>query len=229
MTLSTASFAFLRGLAANNEKAWFEAHRPEYEQHVKVPMAALVGAVSAGLAARGLPLEGDAKRSMFRINRDTRFSNDKSPYKTSVGVVWYRQGSGKDGAGVVYFHLGARGCFIAAAFYMPEPEVLSTIRERMRVYPDKWLATVATVERAGLVVETMDSLKRMPKGFEDMKDSPVAEGLRMRSLIARRVLLDGEVIGSKLVPAIVDLAAGALPLLQFGWAAVDEVSGGRVV
>ena len=66
MSLSEASFKFLRGLAANNEKPWFEAHRAEYEQHVKLPMAALVLEVAAALAASGLPLEGEAKRSTFR-------------------------------------------------------------------------------------------------------------------------------------------------------------------
>ena len=75
------------------------------ERRLKQPVAALVDAVTTELTRRGVPLEGDPKRSTFRIHRDVRFSKDKSPYKTAVGAVWYRQGSGKDGAGVLYFHL----------------------------------------------------------------------------------------------------------------------------
>ena len=221
--MSPASFAFLRGLAAHNDKAWFEAHRADYEQHVKVPMAALVLDVAAALAASGLPLEGEAKRSTFRIHRDVRFARDKSPYKTSVGAVWYRQGSGKDGAGVLYCHVGARGCFVAAAFYNPEPEALDAIRERIRVHPDRWLAVTAALDDNGIELETGDSLSRMPKGYEDLKGAPVAEALRLRSFIARRVLSDRVVTSENLVPAIIDLATAALPLLEFGWAAIDDV------
>ena len=112
---------------------------------MKAPTAALIDAVAAGLRNRDLPLEGLPKRSSFRIHRDVRFSKDKSPYKTAVGSVWYRQGSGKDGAGVLYFHLAPRGCFTAAAFYMPDADVLSSIRERIRVRPDSFLAMTARV------------------------------------------------------------------------------------
>lgn len=225
--LTAASFAFLRGLAANNGKPWFEAHRANYEQDVKAPIAALITDVAAALTADGLPLEGEAKRSAFRINRDTRFSKDKSPYKTAVAAVWYRQGSDKDGDGVLYFHLGARGCFAAAAFYNPEPEALDAIRERIRVHPDRWQATLAALTAAGLDLEMHDSLTRMPKGFEDMKGSPVADGLRLRSFVVRIGLAESVVTGPALVPAIIGVARAALPILQFGWAAIDEATAGR--
>lgn len=219
-----ATFKFLRDLAAHNEKPWFEANRATYEAVVKLPLAALVDAVAAELSRRNLPLEGDPKRSSFRIHRDVRFSKDKSPYKTSVGTVWYRQGSGKDGAGVLYFHLGPAGSFIASAFYMPEPEALDAIRERIRVHPEKWLAMQAELAASGVVMEDGNPLTRMPKNFEDMKDSPVAYALRMRSFIARHPLPETRVTDPKLVSVIADFAAASLPLLRFGWAAVDEVS-----
>ena len=224
MTLTPAAFAFLRELEVNNEKAWFEAHRADYERDVKKPMAALVLDVTTALAARQLPLEGDAKRSTFRIHRDVRFSKNKSPYKTALGSVWYRQGSGKDGAGVLYFHLGARGCFVGVAFYQPEAEALDAIRERIRVHPGRWMATIDALASAGVGVELGDSLTRMPKGYEDMKESPLASSLRLRSYVVRRILSDALVTGPGLVPAIVDLAEAALPLLRFGWAAIDEAA-----
>ncbi len=218
-----AAFEFLRGLAADNTKSRFEAHRAQYERAVKLPVAALIAAVTTELTHRGLPLEGDPKRSSFRIHRDTRFSNDKSPYKTSVGAVWYRQGSGKDGAGVLYFHLAPEGCFAAVAFYRPEPEALDAIRERIRVHPERWLATQAELAENGLALEG-DVMTRMPRGYEDMKGSAVAPAIRLRSFLVRQALADDRVAGPGLVSAIADVAGAGLPLLQFGWAAVDEVT-----
>jgi uncharacterized protein (TIGR02453 family) len=219
-----AAFDFLRGLAANNEKAWFEANRATYESAVRVPVAALVASVTTELTKRGVPLEGDPKRSTFRIHRDVRFSKDKSPYKTHVGSVWHRQGSGRvPGAGVLYFHLDPAGCFAAAAFYHPEPEVLDSIRERIRVYPDRFLAVQAALAQAGLQLGQADMLSRMPKGFEDLKGSEVDPALRLRSFVVRRDLLPKQVHGKGLAGAIAGLAEDALPLLRFGWDAVDEV------
>ncbi len=146
--------SFLSDLAANNEKTWFEAHRAVYEDTVKAPTAALVTAVTDALRVRDLPLEGAPKRSAFRIHRDVRFSKNKSPYKTNVGTVWYRQGSGKDGAGILYFHLAPTGCFVAAAFYMPEPETLGAIRERIRVNPGKFLVMTKALADHNLALES---------------------------------------------------------------------------
>ncbi len=221
--IPAAALDFLRGLVANNNKAWFEANRASYEASIKAPIAALVSAVSAELRRRELPLEGDAKRSTFRIHRDVRFSKDKSPYKTAVGVVWYRQGSGKDGSGVLYFHLAAEGCFAAAAFYNPEPEVLDCLRERIRVHPELFLRIEAELAGKGLTLARAGALSRMPRHFEDLRESEVAAALRLRSFVVRRDLSPKQVQGRGLVPAIAQLGADALPLLRFGWDAVDEV------
>lgn len=220
-----AAYRFFIELGLNNTKPWFEANRKAYETAVKSPVAALVADVTFELARRHLPLEGDPKRSSFRIHRDTRFSNDKTPYKTQSGSVWYRQGSGKDGAGILYFHLAPEGCFAAAAFYRPEAEVLDAIRERIRVLPDRFLAMQDDLATNAMTLDASDSLTRMPRGFEDHKDSPVAPALRLRSFIVRQDLPLEVTTGPRLVSAIVDMAERALPLLRFGWDAVDEARG----
>ena len=219
-----AAYRFLIELGLNNSKPWFEANRTVYETAVKQPVAGLIADVAAELARRGLPLEGDPKRSSFRIHRDTRFGGNKSPYKTQVGTAWYRQGSSKGGAGILYFHFAPEGCFAAAAFYHPEPEVLDSIRERIRVHPDGFLSMQAGLKAGGLMLDGSDTLTRMPRGFEDLKGSPVADAIRLRWFIVRRDLPLEATTGPGLVGAIVDLGAAALPLLQFGWAAVDETS-----
>ncbi len=224
--IPAAAFEFLRGLAANNEKSWFEAHRENYERDVREPVAALVASVTTELTTRKLPLEGDVKRSTFRIHRDVRFSKDKSPYKTYVGTFWYRQGGGKTGNGVLYFHLDPGGCFVGAAFYHPEPDVLDSFRERIRVHPDKFAAVQSALDRAKLPFGEDEILTRMPKGFEDLKEAPAARALRLKSFLVRRPLTDRQVQGTGLTGHIVKLAEDALPLLQFGWDAVDEVESG---
>lgn len=222
--IPAATFAFLRGLAANNEKAWFEANRGTYDDEVRAPLAELAAAVTTELTRRALPLEGDAKRSMFRIHRDTRFSKNKSPYKTNVGLVWYRQGGSKSSPGILYCHLDPAGCFAAVGFHHVEPEVLDSIREHIRVHPDRFAAMRADMLAAGLPLDEGGMLSRMPKGFEDLKGSPVEGPLRMKNLIVHRALPMRTVQGRTLPRTLAALAADAMPLLRFGWAAVDEVT-----
>ncbi len=218
------AFSFLRDLAAQQTKLWFEANKPVYEREVKQPLGALVEQVAREFETGGVPLTGDGKRSVFRINRDVRFSHDKSPYKTNAACVWFRPGGGKAGSGVLYFHLANDGCFMGAAFHHPDPDVLGSIREGIRMRPDQFLSVVQALEQAGLPLDADDSLSRMPRGFEDLADTPVAPYLRLRNFVVRRPLTKREVGDPGLVRMLTAFALEAMPLLEFGWRAVDEVS-----
>ncbi|PYO44575.1 MAG: TIGR02453 family protein, partial [Gemmatimonadetes bacterium] len=103
MPFSAATLTFLRSLKRHNNRPWFEAHRAEYEAAVKQPMHALIEEMDVRLARLAPEIVGDAKRSMFRIYRDIRFSADKSPYKTHASCWFYhRDGSravGREAAG----------------------------------------------------------------------------------------------------------------------------------
>ena len=92
---SPEAIQFLADLAANNDRAWFQPRKADYERLLKEPLEALVAALAERFEARGIPLQADPKRSIFRIYRDTRFSKDKSPYKTNVGASfpWVAGGS----------------------------------------------------------------------------------------------------------------------------------------
>src|SRR5262245_58442176 len=120
------SLAFLRGLARNNNRTWFEAHRDDYESSVKQPMADLVEEVDLRLARLAPEIMGDPKRSVFRIHRDVRFSRDKSPYKTHA-ACWFFHGRGSakvgreahgGGAGF-YFHLQPGASLVGGGCWMP--------------------------------------------------------------------------------------------------------------
>src|SRR5437879_13172374 len=112
MPFTPATFHFFRGLARHNAKPWFEAHRGEYEETVREPMRALIEEMDVRLARFAPEITGDPKRSMFRINRDIRFSKDKSPYKTHA-ACWFRHrdashkvgGEAEEGRGGLYFPL----------------------------------------------------------------------------------------------------------------------------
>src|SRR5213594_3739428 len=118
MPFTADTFRFFRGLARNNAKPWFEAHRVEYERDVRAPMHALIEEMDVRLATFAPEIIGDPKRSMFRIHRDIRFSKDKSPYKTHAACWFYhRDGSravGREaaagGAGF-YFQIAPGSCF----------------------------------------------------------------------------------------------------------------------
>ena len=214
------AFEFLDELAGIQSRDWFEAHKGDYEREVKGPMQALVAELSEALAARKLPLRGDPKRAMFRIHRDVRFSKDKRPYKTNAGATLTRDG-GKLSPGLLYVHLDPEGCFTAAGFYRPEPVALKALRQAVVKRRKTFDKVLAELDAAGLALGGDDVLKRAPRGFEDVDDAAVLEVIKHKSFIVRRTLSVAEVADAGLVDRVVDFAEAALPLLRFGWAALD--------
>jgi len=210
-----AAFAFFRELAENQTKAWFDANREVYEMQVRAPLSSLVVEVAARLSARGLPFAGDPKRAMFRLNRDVRFSADKSPYKTNAGAAMTRDG-GKMSPGVLYIHVGAKDCFTAAGFYQPEPPELQAMREAIVRDFAGW----KKITKA-LALSREDALINPPKGFTP-ETPDMAEALKLKSWIVRRPLAMATMRGPALVDEIVDFALAAAPLLKFGWAALEK-------
>jgi uncharacterized protein (DUF2461 family) len=105
---ASADLAFLTQLALNNDRDWFAAHRAAYDDGLKPALATLIADTSTACAARDIPLSGDPKRSVFRIHRDTRFSKDKTPYKTHVSCTLTRDGQ-KMSPGMMYIHIEPQG------------------------------------------------------------------------------------------------------------------------
>ena len=136
-------------------------------------------------------------KGIFRIYRDTRFSKNKAPYKTHVGLVWSRSGRKSD-EGALYAHVEPGNCFLGAGFWAPETPLLRRWRERLAADPAGWLAAIAEVEGAGLAVEGRDSLKRMPRGYESFAESDVAEALRWKGAVAMQRVADADVAEARL-------------------------------
>src|SRR6476619_7498956 len=106
------ALAFFKALKFHQSKEWFEENKAIYRGDVLEPMVALLDDLTATCAKQRIPLKADGKRSIFRLNRDVRFSKDKSPYKTHAGAVMTRSG-GKNDPGVLYIHVSPEGCFAA--------------------------------------------------------------------------------------------------------------------
>ncbi len=200
-----ASLAFLRGLARNNNKPWFEAHRESYENDVRAPMRALIEEVDVRLARLAPEITGDPKHSMFRINRDIRFSKDKSPYKTHA-ACWFRHrdaghrvgGDAEEGSAGLYFHLQPRESFVGAGIWMPPRPALDKIRDAI-AEDSAGFARVVENPRTRRRFGGLDDgamLKRMPRGFAD--DHPAAQWLRYQSFTIGCSLGDKEVLGPRL-------------------------------
>src|SRR5580698_7994703 len=119
---------FLRALEKNNDRDWFQPRKEVFETKVKAPMVDLVEAINAQLPAFAPEHINDPKKAVYRIYRDTRFSSDKTPYKTHVGAIFPRRGWGRESAAGFYVQVSPKSLGIAAGAYMPGPEQLFAIR-----------------------------------------------------------------------------------------------------
>jgi uncharacterized protein (TIGR02453 family) len=216
-----AAFTFFRGLRRNNDPAWFKPRKAVYEAEVLAPFRALVAAVGAALGDAGIPLAGDPLRSIFRIYRDVRFSPDKRLYKTHAGAVLTRSG-GKRDPGLLYLHLEPGESMVAAGFWHPEPPLLTRLRRAILGDPDRFVEIADALMAAGCPVSSDSTLTRPPRGFEAAKGTPVADYVCWKSFTAHAALTDREMQSPAVVDHIVDFARLALPLLEWGWAAIED-------
>jgi uncharacterized protein (TIGR02453 family) len=212
-----AAFAFLRELAAEQNRAWFMAHKDAYEADVRWPMTALLADLTSDFARLGIPLQADPKRSVFRVNRDVRFSKDKRLYKTHIGATLTRDG-GKMTQGLLYIHIDPLGCFAAAGFYRPDPAQIQALRAGIAREPAAFRDAIRSLPLS----PDEDPLKRTPRGFEHVADPDLIEALRRRSFIARLPLTEAQVGGPELIERVTAFATDALPLLRFGWRAMED-------
>jgi len=216
---SPDAIQFLADLAVNNDRAWFQPRKADYERLLKEPLEALVAALAERFEARGIPLRADPKRSPFRIYRDTRFSKDKSPYKTNIGASfpWVEAGAEPhEGAHANggYFHFQPGEMFAGGGMWMAEKPTLDAFRQAIVDDPDR---VKAALEEPGFVkafgdVRTHDELKRVPAGLP--ADHPMADYFRWKDIVFGRRLADEEVLSPRLPDMLADGYAAALPVFR---------------
>ena len=173
---------FLRGLARNNDRIWFEERRAVYERALKAPMLALVEEISAAMEGFAPEHVRPPHKITMRIYRDIRFSKNKLPYKTHLAAWWARRGMEKTSGGGFYLQVSPQEVMVAAGVYMPEREQLLTIRRWMSENHESYRASVKKLTKArGVGFEDIDAqaLTRMPKGFA--ADDPADELVRAKN------------------------------------------------
>ena len=213
---------FFKALAFHQTREWFEENRATYESEVKGPFGDLIEDLAVAFAKARIPLKGDRKASLFRLNRDIRFSKDKSPYKTHAGAVLTRGGA-KNDKGLFYIHIAPDECFVATGFYHPEPDDLSALRRAIVRAPKDYEKLLAALKKAKLALSDEDRLKRLPRGFETVAEPKLAAAIMNKSFLCSRPLDPARIASPAVVDDLAAFGKQALPLLQWGWSAiVDE-------
>ncbi len=162
------TFTFLAGLAFNNDRAWFESHRKDYEDFVVAPALALINEMDPLLRSLSPHYRGVPKKvggSLMRIYRDTRFSRDKTPYKTNIGIQFRHESAGDVHAPGWYVHLDLESAFVGAGAWHPDPEALKRIREQITERPATYTKAVKASQASGMLL-VGEALKKSPRGFD---------------------------------------------------------------
>jgi uncharacterized protein (TIGR02453 family) len=220
---SDASFRFLRSLARNNNRQWFHAHKADYEAHLRSPYQRLLTDLQPIVAEVSLHYRADPRPmggSMFRINRDTRFASDKSPYKTWQGAKIFHERSRQLEAPSFHLHLRPGGCFVGAGLWHPASDTVRRVRQFILDNPASWKAAAHDRrQRRRFALDDSDMLVRMPRGFP--AEFEFAEDLRRRNFVLLRPLDDDLMTGPRLLSTLrTDLAALA-PFVDYLCAALD--------
>jgi len=218
--LQPSTLKFLRDLKKNNNKPWFDAHRAQYEA-ARIDFSNFIQLVIDRLQQSDTTITGISSREcLFRINRDIRFSKDKSPYKTHA-ACWFnhrrastRVGSEADtGSAGFYFHLQPGKSFVGGGVWMPPRPSLNKLRDAIADDPTGFdrIARGLTKRFGGLDDEAV--LKKMPRGFSE--DHPAAKWLRYQSFVSGREITDATVTDRKLPAILAKEFAGLLPLVRW--------------
>ena len=208
-----AFFTFLKELEANNKRDWFKANQARYEEDVREPARALIRALAPGLR-KVSPHMGvsDAKvgGSLFRIQRDTRFSPDKTPYKTYIAMRFHTMDQGPKGEAVgCYVSFSNEGCYAAAGLYGGSTPVLNQVRDHIVEHEDDW----ARLRDQGIVLEEGEALKTAPRGYD--ADHPLIDDLRRKQFFTATRLAKKDVTSARLPDVVLQEFDRTAPLNRF--------------
>ena len=178
-TFPAEGLKFLRSLKKNNRREWFQPRKHIYEEMVKAPMLELVGLVNTEMLRFAPEYVREPGEAVYRIYRDTRFSADKTPYKTHIAAIFPRRGLPKHSCAGLYFSVAPEGVEVAGGVYMPDREELRLIREHLASNHEEFRGIIRGRKLRGLLGEMAgEQLSRPPKGF--CAGHPAADLVRYR-------------------------------------------------
>lgn len=209
-------YQFLAELEQNNDKEWFSANRDRYEAEVREPAFAYIEAMKTSIEKISPHFRVEAKKvggSLMRIHRDIRFSKDKSPYKTNVGIQ-FRHTSGSDAhAPGFYLHISPGESFFGVGTWHPDGDSLRAIREWINKHPKDWKKSISRKSFRDRFELAGDSLKRAPKGFAP--DHPLIIDLKRKDFIAVQKLDQGDVSSKDFIKETAAAFRSAKPFMTF--------------
>ncbi len=213
---SPRTFAFLRDLAKNNNREWFQDNKGRYEKDVKGPALEFIQAFASSLAKISPHFRADPGAnggSLFRIHRDVRFSKDKSPYKTYTGIQFRHERRKDAHAPGFYLHLEPGNCFVGMGIWHPDGKTLRKIREHLVEDPKGWKKSVSGAGFKKRLQLTGDRLVRHPRGFDP--DHPLIEDLMWKDYIAFAKLTQKAVLDPGFLREFVAYCRAGRPLMAF--------------
>jgi len=211
---SEEAFTFLRSLEKNNHRDWFQAHKHDYERLVRQPMVDLVHAVNGELAKFAPDYIHEPERAIYRIHRDTRFSADKTPYKTHIAAVFPKRGHQKHSCAGFYFSVSPKELEVAGGVYLPPPENLLAIRRHIAAHYGELRRILNSQRLAALMGKLQgEQLTRAPKGFPP--DHPACDLIRYKQWLFY-VLLEPQIaLTRQLLPEILNRFRAMSPFVEF--------------
>ena len=206
---------FLKKLKRNNNRTWFESHKHEYEERLKLPMQSFIFSLQPHFSAFAPEFDLSPKHSIFRIYRDVRFSNDKTPYKTHIAAHFVLRGKEKGFVGSgYYFHIEPGEVFIGGGIYMPDSDQLKKIRKAIAQDSDEFLSILGnrTFKKRFGKLEG-NKLQRIPKGYDE--SHPMAEWLKLKQFFVGKSLPETSCHKASLIDSIAAICSDAAPFVKF--------------
>jgi uncharacterized protein (TIGR02453 family) len=215
-------FSFLTDLRANNDRGWFAANKDRYEEHLLEPALAFIDAFAPRLDEISPHFRADARPSggsLFRIYRDTRFSKDKAPYKTNVGIHFRHERAKDAHAPGFYLHIGPGEVFAGGGIWHPDTAAATKIREAIVAEPEAWKSAVHGGAFAKQLELGGESLKRVPPWAD--AEHKFADDLRRKSFFGSTRLSEDVVVAPGFVDEYAQLCRAGAPLMRFLCKALD--------
>jgi uncharacterized protein (TIGR02453 family) len=212
--LQNTTIQFINQLKKNNNKPWFDANRKKYEA-AKTDFVAFVQQLIDGISRFDKGVAGlQAKNCIFRINRDIRFSKDKSPYKTNMGA-YINPGGKKINTPGYYFHLEPGQSFAAGGLYVPEAAMLAKARQEIDYNFKAWekITSDKMFKKYFTKVDGIETLSRPPKGYD--ANNPAIEYLKMKSYIVSRPFADETLVSKQLLKESLNTFEAMKPFIHF--------------
>jgi uncharacterized protein (TIGR02453 family) len=216
------TFKFLRDLSRHNEREWFHAQKARYETAVRGPFLRLITDLAEPLAQISPQFRADPRPvggSLFRIQRDTRFANDKAPYKTWAGARFFHARHKQVEAPLFYLQIAPGNCFVAAGLWRPEPETQRRIRDFLVDNPAAWKRAVHTPAFRKRFTMDGESLVRPPRGFDPAHE--LIDDIKRKDFVVSRAFDDAMALDPRLRHGVAQEFKRMAPMVDYLCAALD--------